>query len=190
MIQELVREVDACLSTGCYMSALITALILPDICGKAKYPEMEKQTKQRYIKWYDEYIGQYEKDPEDERGMPYLSGELIYSLRCSVLHQGNPNIDGKKLDIEYFELIWQEHEGCNIPVGFSEAQIITVDGREKAIHKKYSVNIRDICFKLCRLATYYYDKHKEQFNFFNYNLSNTDFNTRRTFGIKQEKTNE
>ena len=85
------------------MSALITALILPDICGKAKYPEMEKQTKQRYIKWYDEYIGQYEKDTEDERGMPYLSGELIYSLRCSVLHQGNPNIDGKKLDIEYFE---------------------------------------------------------------------------------------
>lgn len=65
MIQELIREVDACLSAGCYMSALITALILPDICGKAKYPEMEKQTKQRYIKWYDEYIGQYEKDPED-----------------------------------------------------------------------------------------------------------------------------
>ena len=51
----------------------------------------------RYIKWFDEYIGQYERDDERIRvGMPYLSGELVYSLRNSILHQDNPNIDCQK----------------------------------------------------------------------------------------------
>ena len=184
MVNELIKEINICLSNGCYMAALMTALTLPDICGKAKYPNMEKQTKQRYIKWYDEYIGQCEKDPKDERGMISLCGELVYSLRCSVLHQGNPNIDGHKLDIDYFELIWQEKEGCHIPVYTSEAEIVHVDGKEKAVHKKYSVNIRDLCFKLCRHAADYYNKHKDEFNFFNYNVSNIDFRTKEIFFVK------
>lgn len=29
--------------------------------------------------------------------MPYLSGSVIYSLRCSLLHEGNPNVDNAQL---------------------------------------------------------------------------------------------
>lgn len=29
--------------------------------------------------------------------MPYLSGSVIYSLRCSLLHKGNPNVDNVQL---------------------------------------------------------------------------------------------
>lgn len=29
--------------------------------------------------------------------MPYLSGSVIYSLRCSLLHEGNPNVDNVQL---------------------------------------------------------------------------------------------
>ena len=29
--------------------------------------------------------------------MPYLSGNVIYSLRCSLLHEGNPNVDNVQL---------------------------------------------------------------------------------------------
>ena len=187
MVNEIIREVNQCLDNGCYMAALSLALTLPDICGKAKYPDMEKQTKHRYIKWFDEYIGQYEHDEEHiEKGMPYLSGELVYSLRCSVLHQGNPNIDGDKFGIIYFELLYHQYEGARINVSSSEAEIVLDEnGKEKAINKKYSVNVRDLCFKLCRLAEYYYNKHKDQFNFFNYNFVDTDYKTRQIFGIKK-----
>ena len=184
MINELVREVEYCLDHGCYMAALATALILPDICGKAKYPKMEKHTKQRYIKWFDEYIGEYEKDPEDTTGMPYLSGELVYSLRCSILHQGNPNIEGKKQDIEYFELLYRKEEGASVRVNCSEARIVEANGKEIAVNKKYCVNVRMLCFKLCCVAMYFYKQHKELFNFFNYKIVDCDFQTRRAFGIK------
>lgn len=148
MINQLVKEIECCLDNGCYMSALTMALTLPDICGRAKYPDMEKQTKQRYIKWFDEYIGQYEKNPEDNSGMPYLSGKLVYSLRCSIMHQGNPNIECKKLNINYFELLYQKNEGASVCTSSSEARIIEVDGKEVATDIKYCVNVRMLCWKI------------------------------------------
>lgn len=98
MINELIKEINQSLDNGCVMAGLSLALTLPDICGKAIYPELKPSD--RYIKWFDEYIGQYEHDEEHIRvGMPYLSGEIVYSLRNSILHQGNPNIDGKSLEL-------------------------------------------------------------------------------------------
>lgn len=50
--------------------------------------------------WYDKYIGQYEQCPCEicrEAQMPFLSGEVIYNLHNSFLHQGTPNIDSSKI---------------------------------------------------------------------------------------------
>ena len=96
MIYRMIEEINKSLETGCYLVALMSALALPDICGKVEFPEMEKQTKQRYIKWYDEHIGQYEYDPGDiENVMPYLDGKMIYDLRCALFHSGNPIVNLK-----------------------------------------------------------------------------------------------
>ena len=165
MIGEIIKEIDLCLSRGCYIVATMAALTLPDICGRAKYPDMEKQTKQRYIKWFDEYIGEYEKDPEDDLGMPYLSGELVYSLRCFMLHQGDVNIDNKKLDIEKFELLWEKKNKFDIYLNSSEAEISGVEGNKRAVHKTFSVNVQSLCMKLCRVASRYYKANKESFDF-------------------------
>ena len=54
MVDRIVKEINICLENDCYISALGMALTLPDICGKAKYPQWKKL---RYKKWYDEYIG-------------------------------------------------------------------------------------------------------------------------------------
>lgn len=49
-------------------------------------------------------MGQYEKsdDPNhpDDVKMPYMSGEVAYNLRNSLLHQGMPNIDVCKIKNE------------------------------------------------------------------------------------------
>lgn len=93
MITKLIIEINKALSHNLYFAALSLALTLPDICGKAEYPE--KGSTSRYKLWYDENIGQYEKSPSVEGipDMPYLSGEIVYNFRSSLFHQGNPNLD-------------------------------------------------------------------------------------------------
>lgn len=187
MVNELIREINYCLDNDCCMAGLSLALTLPDICGKAMYPDLK--TSDRYIKWFDEYIGQYEHDEEHIRvGMPYLSGELVYSLRNSILHQGNPNIDGKKFGIIYFELLYQQYEGASVICGSSEAEIIKDEnGNDKSINKKFTVNVRNLCWKLCRFAEICYKEDRKKFNFFNYNLVDMDHRTRRMFCIDKEE---
>jgi hypothetical protein len=111
MMLQLIDDVNKALDAECYYSALTLVLTFPDICGKAEYPQ-ERSTAKRYIDWYDKHIGKYEQCPCEQyqnMPMPYLSGEVVYSLRNSLLHQGTPNIDVHLKDdnnkIDCFELI-------------------------------------------------------------------------------------
>lgn len=82
MVQKIVNDIRAALNNDLYFVALSTALTLPDICGKAEYPD-ENSSRKRYIDWYDKEIGFYEKNPHQttDEEMSYLSGSVIYSLR-------------------------------------------------------------------------------------------------------------
>lgn len=95
MMLQLIDDVNKALDAECYYAALSLALTFPDICGKAEYPQ-EKSTRKRYKDWYDEHIGESEQYPCEQCKnipMPYLSEEVVYSLRNSLLHQGTPNIE-------------------------------------------------------------------------------------------------
>lgn len=185
MITKLINEINKSLTSGCYMSALMVTLTLPDICGKAEYPNANKQ-KERYTKWFNEYIGKYEHSSLSPEEMPKLNGELVYCLRCAVLHEGNPNTKGKNNDISYFELIWEEQEGSAICTGYSMIHREYNKYNEwQIIEKKMSINIRDLCNKICTSAQYYYDKNQDKFNFFDYNIVNMSFHTKEMFFKKQ-----
>ena len=93
MIETYVDDIKKALSNELYFPALSLALTLPDICGSVEFPN--KQIYERYIVWYDKYIGYFskeisEKAPGDE---PYLSGEIVYNLRNTFLHNGLPGVD-------------------------------------------------------------------------------------------------
>ena len=106
-----INEIERCLEEKCYFAALTLSLTLPDICGLAEYPNLKDKVGQRYIQWYDQYVGVYEKsDSPYSVDMPYLSGEVVYNLRNSFLHSGNPNIIKSKVkeelcQIDRFELV-------------------------------------------------------------------------------------
>lgn len=180
VINELVKQINKSLENDCYMTALTTALILPDACGKAAYSDI-KSSRERYIKWYDEYIGKYEKNPDSSEEMPYLSGNVVWELRCSLLHECNPNVSKEKNDIDCFELLWQGTKSCSFSMSSSMVQT-SADG--EVLSKEISINILRICKIICDVAKEYYRNNKELFNFFNYKIYNTDKMARKVFGIR------
>ena len=176
MVNRIIDEINISLENGCYMAALSLALMLPDICAKAKFPN-EKSNKKRYVDWYDEYIGQYEiaPDQDEENQMPYLSGEVVYSLRNSVLHQGTPNIADGKGNINKFVLVVQRPNGFKIYADTSA--IITHNGDIANAIREYRVNIGRICLIITATAKKFYSDNKEKFNFFNYTVIDMDKET-------------
>lgn len=184
MIIQLVQDIRKALENNLYFVALSSALTLPDICGNAAYPE-ESSSRRRYISWYDEEIGKYEKNPEDKENMPYLSGEVIYSLRCSLLHEGNPNMNNDSLradlPIDHFSLVIEKAKPFDI---YSDSSSISNFG-DKNI-REYSMNVRRICMILCNVAESYYKEYKDKFHF-NYEIIDWDEATSHLPSIDMEK---
>ncbi len=188
MVQRLVDDIRAALDNDLYFAALSTALTLPDICGKAEYPS-ERSTKKSYIDWYNSEIGRYEKNPHQssKEEMPYLSGEVIYSLRCSLLHAGNPNVDNAQLTkknaslpIDHFVLKVEKKKDFDI---YSDSSGISdIFGQHR---REYTMSVRRVCLILCCVAEEYYKENKEKFKF-NYEILDWDKETEHLPPIDME----
>ena len=165
MIDRIVQDIRGALDNNLYFAALNSALTLPDICGKAEYPS-ERSSKKRYIDWYDKEIGNYERNPRQNgpEEMPYLSGQIIYSLRCAMLHSGEPNINGdgtrQKPDIDKFSLVVQKAQAFDI---YSDSSSI-MDWAGEHI-RSYRMSVRRICLIMCAVAEAYYRDNKDKFHF-------------------------
>ncbi len=157
MIEIYVNDIRNALKNQCYFSALSLALTLPDICGMAEYPN--KQVAGRYIGWYDKFIGAYVKNEEPS---PYLSGEIVYNLRNTYLHQGSPNVDANKVKEEVNQI----------------DKFILLLGDGTKIHEMaFSVNVGPVAFRtilvditylcdvLCGCSLAYYKDNAEKFGF-------------------------
>lgn len=177
MIEQIIDDVNRALDNEAYLAALTLVLTLPDICGKAQYPEAA--VGKRYIDWYDEHIGKFEQctcEHCKEVQMPYLSGEVIYNLRNSMLHQGTPNIDKERIrntvnKINHFVLAIEKKKPFDI---YTDSAGIASSDFNNITTRGYRVNVRGLCFTICASAKGYYENNKEKFNFFNYLILNMD----------------
>jgi len=170
MIDRIIEDIDRALDNDAYLAALTLALTIPDICGKAKYPK--KGTKGRYKGWYDEYVGEYEQSPFDKNegsNMPYLSGDVVYSLRNSMLHEGSPYVDRKIID-EFVLVIGKKKP---IEIYGDSAGVTTTNYNDECI-RHYRLNVRRFCQIIAANARSYFDENKELFNFFNYSIMDWD----------------
>lgn len=164
MVNLLVKDIRKALEKELYFVALSAALTLPDICGKAEYPD-EKKDGRRYRMWYDKYIGDYEKCSSNEK-IPYPDGNLIYKLRCALLHAGNPSIEGfheeNKIDITHFILITQKSNEFDF---YGDSYKI----QEDESFCEYRMNVQRICTLICNVAEIYYKENQNKFHF-DYNI--------------------
>ena len=128
---DLLKEIEICLKEKHYIAALMMALTIPDSCGKMEYPK-EKNTS-RYKKWYSNfvdnvnYINEHILQPDEPKN-PWLSADLVYSIRCNMLHENESKIDDKDIHQEEnknvdFKLIFNESSCCE--------RSVSNDGTEK-----------------------------------------------------------
>lgn len=174
MVERLVKEIRSGLRNRCYISALTAALTLPDICGKAKYPN--EKTARRYKQWLNDHVC------NDQPFGLQADADTVYNLRCCLLHEGNPSIDKAKCKIKKFALMAREYSAHIV----TESKCVRTDSDGTKECEYYNVDIRFLCEKICEAALTYYRSNKELFNFFNYRIINTDDETAWQFGLPEE----
>ena len=159
MIDIICKDIQNAIDAKAYISALALALTLPDWCGKAEYPN--DGVSSRYKKWYSENIGNYETFEGNTH--PYLSADVVYSLRNNLLHQGTLDYDNK--DVRQEQNIVDKFILCvrNEMYGACSS-IFTNDKRES---RTFEVNILNLIMKLRLCASAYYEENKEKFDFIN-----------------------
>ena len=186
MVNRIIEEIQKSLKQENYLAALTMALTLPDICGKAAEPSLG--TGARYKKWYKDNVVLHEKtsDPHEAdmpycgADMPYLSEEVIYQLRNSMLHQGNPNVDAKSIreeqcKIDEFILFVDEPYDSGLSVVSYEKELNGKELNEKKLkitNRKLEVNLVLTCNRICNAAKEYYERNTKRFDFFNYTFEN------------------
>lgn len=78
-MNNIILEIESAIRMGLYNIALQSTLTIPDICA-ALSSENGETTGKRYKEWFNENV------PALCDG--YLDGDVVYNLRCSLLHQG------------------------------------------------------------------------------------------------------
>lgn len=165
MIEIYVNNIKRSLKDKCYFSALALALALPDMCGMVEFPE-EQSVSKRYIEWFDKYLEPSFKNErgEDGDGSPWLSGEVVYNLRNTYLHQGLPSINSGKIkeetnQIDKFTLMLgdgtliQQMTSC---IDFNNGEVVV---------RNIIIDITYLCENLCDCALWYYQNNSEKFSF-------------------------
>lgn len=173
MINRISKEIEVAYKSGLYMSALSLALMLPDICSKAEYPN-ENLVGVRYKNWFNEYMGDSEKSPiEDGIPTPYLSGEVVYQLRCAVLHSGTTELEVEKIKLESCKIdrfiINTDFANNNRFTG-NESVVFCVGLENKVQKRIFILSLRDFCQKITRIAKSYYEKNKSKFDFLKFEV--------------------
>ena len=178
MVDIIIAEIKQALENKMYIVALSSALTLPDICGKAEFPG--KGTKSRYLSWGEKYIESRNHLEYEYSAINGMDIKTIYELRCSLLHQGTPNIE-KDL---YFELVCDQCERAKQFHYYTESFYKpTADGQNIREVQTISVNVVFLCNLLCDSAEKYWKENCQKFDFINYNIVTCDYHTAKLFGI-------
>ncbi|MFT4851228.1 MAG: hypothetical protein ACI83B_003793 [Sediminicola sp.] len=84
------------IETKDWYGALMTAITLPDICGKLETPN--EGSKARSVRWLKAWIEPLYTKQIGANGKEhvFLSAEDCYALRCSFLHEGASNIEEQR----------------------------------------------------------------------------------------------
>lgn len=105
-IEDFLDEIKSCIDNKNFLSALSMTLIIPDICSRISV-ELNDSTSRtnKYESWFNRWVyrkyysmpnGKYIRRLKSLNPELYrikFNGAVCYKLRCSILHQGNLNLE-------------------------------------------------------------------------------------------------
>ncbi|MGK0554107.1 hypothetical protein [Macrococcus capreoli] len=106
IIKSYQKSVYDCLESKNYFGAILTSLILPDICSKISNCKI-KSVSTRYKEWLNIYFIPLLEN-EDKVVRNYLNAKNIYALRCTIVHEGSSDVsrqDNYKIKLKNHEQV-------------------------------------------------------------------------------------
>lgn len=149
-LKVLIKETRNCIKHDNIVAALYIAMSIVDLCSKIQYPNLKQ--KDRYPKWFEEYISVYTKSKRVFADMPYLSGKTAYQLRCALFHEGSNDIDGK-IDIDHFELRFGKS------ARYSSSGYSSINGVKS--NTELQINVPVLCEEIVGVAEDFYKQLKK-----------------------------
>lgn len=150
---DLINQAKKAQEMEIYFPSLAQGFALIDACARIEYPN--DTVSSRYIKWCDKYmVGDFKH--LNQTSLPYTSGEVLYQLRCQLLHEGNVNVDfvnkirDEKNKVNEFELVITHHNPIGSPLGIMESG-------------KMSLNIDGLCNLIFDETKRYYENNVSKF---------------------------
>lgn len=156
----VIDEVEEALANKTYETALTLALTIPDIYGKISYPELGNRTKKRYVKWFQENVGEFLGFTDDD--CPEFDGESCYRLRCKMLHEANSKLTLSELSGYDPHVYNNNNTKVRLCIGICSSW-----GKrwanEDEDNARYSIDIsvEELCKELCDAARRYEFSHQD-----------------------------
>ena len=160
-ILRIIEEIQKALNNEIYIAAFALALNIPAICGAKEYPSSSEE--EQYCMWAQEMYSKFEKCPCDSCiETAYPSSKFLFELRQKFIRNGTFNLDGDfdEFYLDKFILRIEEKKPLDIYVGGVETKSCS-DGRQ---HSILTINVRDFCLKMMKLASNYYYEKSHLFN--------------------------
>lgn len=159
---EKIKEVRAAVRNQTYIAALALALTLPDICSQVEKC-VSKGNRHYYESWVDKYMDDEAFSfPLDGFEKQAFKGNMCYSLRCKLLHNGNVDVKNPKNNVNVDEFILVKPGSQHYFYGFQYRVSKLQNGT-----KKYTtiIGVDYLCEVLCRTAEDYYNNHSNKILF-------------------------
>lgn len=148
--QKLIEEIQLCCKNKQYFVALSTALILPDICSKIESKQgTTKKEGKPYILWCNKWLDQYLPSVSFWSQYEGSWGQIIYKLRCGILHSGEADVCGKNyicFDLENFNFYVNEAPFYAHSIKISTVQKTGDCGRSRTA--KIDIDIRYLIYAI------------------------------------------
>lgn len=178
-IIDMIKDVEKALDAEAYFSGFVLSMAIIDKCTKVE--NNGRAGRKNFEEWSDKYLFTGYKDVDRKTSfgkmLPYMSGEILYQLRCSFVHELSSEINPEQIKDEdnkkaKFNLILDEYNE------FQASSINSVDNKN---NKQIDIYIIALCHQICIRAQQYYDENQEKFRneieLIDYRIKHNEYNS-------------
>lgn len=166
-----IADIKNALSNKTYIAAISLALTLPDICSQIEHKTSES-SKTNYINWVDghfppEYFNTCFNGFEEQT----FTGNMCYSLRCSVLHSGSTDVKSTRLQVSVDKFVLTKPGDDKYYKGYTYSEETQDDG---SMIKTTYIAIDYLCECLCDVAEEFYNNWPDKAAFDDHIFAKSD----------------